>query len=168
MRAKPICNLNIVIMADKAIMPTDARTEERLHFSVEPVEVFDYRNRVEFIAACKRSINRGIPIIEMPSGNDVINDEHGMLLKNPIELKYSNFKSMDELERNSLFVAVECYDQGFLIQSWGRAKSGKWSDEKVLELRLTPDVGIEGAVDAILEHLETRQDRNGVLLNDSK
>ncbi len=114
-------------MADKAIMPTDARTEERFHFSVEPVEVFDYRNREEFISACKRSINRGAPTIGMPSGNDVINDEHGMLLKNPIEPKNSNFKSMDELEQNSVFVAVECYGQGFFDSVLGappRAVSG--------------------------------------------
>ena len=57
MREKPFSNLKIYILADKAIMPTDARTDSRWHCQIEPVEVFDYRNRAEFIAACKSAIS---------------------------------------------------------------------------------------------------------------
>lgn len=148
--------MNIVVMADKAIMPTDARTPSLFHIAIEPVEVFDYRSRDKFIAACKSAVSRGIPEVEMPS--DVTYDEKGILLREPIELKYSNCKSVEELESKSVLIAIECYDQGFLVESWGRSKDGKWSDEKVLELRLSPEVEIAGVVDAILEHLKTRKD----------
>lgn len=170
MRAKPYCNLNIIIMADKAIMPTDARTESRWHLSVEPVEVFDYRNRSEFIAACKRAIVRGIPEVPMPAETEMFWIEGRPELKHPIELKFAGTDNWDDLERKSVFVSVECYDKGFLIESSGRTPKGIWSEQDVLELRLNPEVGIEGVVDAILDHLETRKDLPGstVDFNQSK
>lgn len=165
MRAKPYCNLEIIIMADKAIMPTDARTPSRWHLSVEPVEVFDYRNRADFVAASKRAISRGIPEVTMPSENEMYWDEQGPALKNPLELKYANVSTWDELEQRSIHASIECYDRGFLVESWGRDKNGKWSDEKALELRLEPEVGIDGAIDALLEHLKTRRDLPGLVFD---
>ncbi|MBI1271047.1 hypothetical protein GC174_11505 [bacterium] len=164
MRAKPYCNLDLVMMADKAIMPTDARTSSQWHLSIEPVEVFDYRNREDFIAACNRAIERGIQDIPMPSDDQMVWNDEGPAMKQPIELKYAALNSWDDLERKSIYLTVECYDQGFLVESWGRAQNGKWSDDKVLELRLEPEVGIEGVVDAILEHLQTRKDLPGMSL----
>jgi hypothetical protein len=164
MRAKPYCNIGIIVMADKAIMPTDARTPSRWHVSIEPVEVFDYHNRVDFIAACKRAISRGIPEVPMPSEKEMYWDEQGPAMKEPITLKYAHVSTWDELERNSIYVTIECYDRGFLIESWGRAKGGKWGDQ-VLELRLEPEAGIEGAVDAVLEHLKTRADLPGMIFD---
>jgi hypothetical protein len=158
MRAKPYCNLNIIIMADKAIMPTDARTQSRWHLSIEPVEVFDYRDRNEFIAACNRAVLRGIPEVPMPSDADLLWIDGRPELKEPVELKYSGTDNWDDLERKSIFVSVECYDKGFLIESSGRTPKGIWSENDVLELRLSPEVGLEGVVDAILDHLKSRKD----------
>lgn len=165
MTEKPYCDLGIFIMVDKAIMPTDARTPSRWHLSIEPVEVFDYHNPVDFIAACKRAISRGMPEVPMPSEDQMYWDEQGPAMKEPITLKYANVSTWDELERKSIYVTIECYHRGFLVESWGRAKSGKWSDEKVLQLRLEPNVGIEGAVEAVLEHLNTRRDLPGMTLS---
>ncbi|MCC7527834.1 MAG: hypothetical protein IT342_04890 [Candidatus Melainabacteria bacterium] len=162
MKAKAYCNLGIFFLADRAIMPTDARTPSRWHLSIEPVEVFDYRNRTEFIAACERAIARGMPEISMPSDDQMSWDEHGPTMKESVTLKYAKLATWDDLERSSIYVSVECYDRGFLIESWGRAKDGKWSDEESLELRLDPAVGVEGVVDTILEHLKSRKDLPGM------
>ncbi|TXH03396.1 MAG: hypothetical protein E6R05_03140 [Candidatus Moraniibacteriota bacterium] len=150
-------------MADKAIMPTDARTQSRWHLSIEPVEVFDYRDRNEFIAACNRAVLRGIPEVPMPSDADLLWIDGRPELKEPVELKYSGTDNWDDLERKSIFVSVECYDKGFLIESSGRTPKGIWSENDVLELRLSPEVGLEGVVDAILDHLKSRKDMPGAV-----
>jgi len=165
MTEKPYCDLGIFIMADKAIMPTDARTPSRWHIAIEPIEVFDYHNRADFIEASKRAISRGMPEVPMPSDTEMYWDEQGPAMKDPVVLKYANVSNWDELEKKSIYVTIECYHRGFLIESWGRAKSGKWSDDKVLELRLDPEVGIEGAIDAVLEHLYTRKDLPGLMFD---
>jgi hypothetical protein len=120
MREKPYCDLAMYIMTDKAIMPTDARTPSRWHCQIEPVEVFDYHNRAEFIAACERAISRGLPEIPMPSDKEMYFDEQGRpAMREPVLFKYTKLTDWDELERKSIYVTVECYHRGFLVESWG-------------------------------------------------
>ena len=158
MREKPYCDLRIHVMADRAIMPTDACTPSRWHVAVEPVEVFDYRNRTEFIAACKRMIGRGMPEISNLSESEIVRDSSGPVAKNPIELKYASLASWDELERKSIYVTVTCFSSGFHLQSWNHGTDGKWSDQQAIDIFLDTSVGVEGLVDTILEHLQTRTD----------
>ena len=105
-------------------MPTDARTPSRWHLSIEPVEVFDYHKRVAFLDACKRAIARGIPEVPMPAENEMYWDEQGPCMKNPLQLTYADVASWDDLEKKSIYASIECYDRGFLIEVWGRAKNG--------------------------------------------
>lgn len=165
MREKPYADLGIYIMADKAIMPTTADTTSMWSCEIEPVEVFDYRNRAEFISACKRAISRGIPKTQMPSDEQVLWDEQGPAMKNPVPFKYANVSDWDTLEKETISVQVECYPSGFVVTCFGRAKNGKWSDEKVVDSILKPEIGIEGVVDVILEHLKTRTDLPGMMLD---
>lgn len=162
MTEKPYCDLGIFIMADKAILPTDARTPSRWHVAIEPVEVFDYHNRSEFIEVCKRAISRGMPEIAMPAESEMYWDDQGPAMKQPVVLKYAGISTWDELEKKSIYVTIECYQRGFLIESWGHTSDGKWSDEKLLELRMPSDVGLEVVVDAVLDHLKNRRDLPGL------
>ena len=164
MKKKDVCygSFALYIMADKALIANDADTPMHLSMTVEPIEIFDYNNRDEFISSVKKAITRGIPKVEMPPEEELYWDENGMPgLKNPPELKYARVKDWDELERRSVFYSVECYDRGFVVISCGRSKNGLWNDETALELRMPAEVGLEGVVDAILENLGTRSDLPG-------
>lgn len=162
MREKPYCCIALIVLPDKAILPTSADTPSRFTISVEPVRVFDYRSKAQFLSALESTIERGLPTVSDPPENELIESGNGVPgFKNPVELKYADALSWDQLERKSIFVSVDCYPSQFLIESWGREPDGAWSDQKLLELRLPPDAGLNGVIDAILEHLTTRTDLPG-------
>lgn len=151
-------------MADKAMLVTRADTPIHLTMTTEPVDLFDFRNRDEFLAVVREAAARGIPMVEMPPEDELYWESNGMPgLKNPVELKYAQVKSWDELERRSVYYTVDCYPRGFVVISCGRNKDGLWNDETALELRMPSDVGLEGVVDAIIENLNTRKDFPGLM-----
>lgn len=165
MREKPYCCIALIVLPDKAILPTSADTPSRFTISVEPVQVFDYRNKAQFCSALESSIKRGLPTVSDPPESELVEFGNGVPgFKNPVELKYAEVLTWDELERKSIFVSVDCYPSQFLIESWGREPDGKWSDGKLLELRLPPEAGLSGVIDAILAHLRTRTDLPGLAL----
>ena len=155
---------SLYVMADKAILATQADTPMHLSMTVEPVEVFDYRNRDEFLSAVNRAAARGIPSVDMPPEEELFWDTNGMPgRKNPVELKYAQVKTWDELERCSVYYTVDCYERGFVVLSCGRNRDGRWNDDTALELRMPAEVGIDGVVDAIIENLSTRRDFPGLM-----
>jgi hypothetical protein len=166
MREKPHCCMGMIVFPDKAVLPTSALTASRFTISIEPVQIFDFHNRNQFLAAMKNAIDRGFPTVPDPPEEELIQHEDGMPgFKNSIEIKYAAVRTWDELERKSIFVSVECYPSQYLIESWGRASDGKWSDDKLLELRLPSSVGLEVVVNAILDHLKIRKDLPGLMLD---
>lgn len=168
MREKQICGLSLYIMLDRAILPTQAATPSGFTISTEPVTVFDYRNRAEFIATVEKAIARGNPSVPEPPEEEIFRNASGMPgFKNPIGLKYAAVQSWDELERNSIYVTISCYPSGFLVEAFGRAKNGKWSDETPLEVRLL-GVGVPVVVDVILEHLKSRHDLSKLAIRSSQ
>ncbi len=161
MRKKEVCygSFALYIMADKALIANDADTPMHLSMTVEPIEVFDYNIRDEFISFVKKAVARGIPKVEMPPEEELYWDKNGMPgLKAPPELKYAKVNTWDELERKTVYYSVECYERGYVVISCGRNKNGLWSDMTALELRMPAEVGLEGVVDAILQNLRTRSD----------
>lgn len=155
---------SLYIMAEKALIASQADTPMHLGMTVEPIEVFDYRNREEFLAVVKKAAARGIPQVEMPSEDQLYWESNGMPgRKNPPELKYAQVKTWDELERRSVYYSVDCYERGFVVISCGRDPNGLWNDETALELRMQADVGLEGVVDAIIQDLKTRKDLPGLM-----
>ena len=168
MREKPYAKLGIYIMPDKAIMPTIADTPGMWSCDIEPIELFDFHNRNDFVAACKRAIERGIPQIPMPTEDEMYYDEQGPAMKEPVILKYTKLSNWDELEHKSILISIKCYPSGFVLRSWGHSKNGKWSDDKTLDEVLDTKIGIEGVVDTILEHLKTRKDLPGMNFEQSQ
>lgn len=168
-REKPYAEFNLFILADRAIMPTSADTPSRFTISIEPVQVFDYRDRQALTAAIEQSISVGIPVVADPPEDELEQFADGMPgFKNPPVLKYAGITSWDELERRSICFSVQCYPSGFLVDCWGRAQNGKWSEEQSLDLRLPSTIGVTGLVDAILEHLKTRKDLPGLMMDFSQ
>lgn len=164
-REKLTCGVGFYLMADRAILPTEAITENRLRVDIEPVTVFDYRNRAEFIAALENAIAAGNPIVPNPAEEELQPSADGFSeFKNPPGLKYSGLATWDELERKSILASIRCYPSGYLVEVFGRAKDGKWSEDTALELRLPANVGLSVVVDAILDHLKIRRDLPGLVL----
>jgi hypothetical protein len=169
MREKPYCSISLIVMADKAISPTNGLTPSRFTISLEPIQVFDYRNKEDFLAALKSAIERGFPNVPDPPEEDLIYFADGMPgFKSPPELKYAPASSWDDLERRSISVSIRCYPSQYLIESWGRAADQKWSEDKTLELRLPASVGLEVVIDAILDHLRIRKDLPGLVVDFSQ
>lgn len=166
MREKPLCSMGLLVLADKAILPTSAKTPSRFTISIEPIQIFDYHDRNQFLSVMKNAIDRGFPSVPDPPEEELIQHEDGMPgFKNPPVLKYADTDSWDDLERKSIFLSIRCYPSQYLIESWGRAADRKWSDDKTLELRLPSDVGLEVVVDAILDHLRIRKDLPGLMMD---
>ena len=163
MREKPTCSMGFYILYDKAILPTSAQTPSRFTIAIEPVQVFDYHDKNAFLAAMKNAIERGYPIVQDPPEEELIHHDDGMPgFKHPPVMKYAAIDSWDDLERKSIFVSVECFPSQYLIESWGHGADGKWSDEKLLELRLPTPIGVEVVVNSILDHLNNRRDLPGL------
>lgn len=168
-RERPYAHFNLFILADRAIIPTDADTPSKFTISIEPVQVFDYRDRQALVAAIEHSVSVGVPLVADPSPDELNQFDDGMPgFKNPPILKYAGVASWEELERRSICFFVQCYPSGYLVDCWGRAKDGKWSEEQSLELRLPSTVGLNGVVDAILDHLKTRKDLPGMKMDFSE
>jgi hypothetical protein len=158
--------MSLIVLADRAILPTSADTASRFTISIEPVQVFDYHDKADFLSALKHAIARGLPIVADPPEDELVSHEDGMpAFKNPVELKYASVGSWDELEKKSIFISIDCYPSQYLIESWGRGSDGKWADEKLLELRLPSQVGLEVVIDAIMDHLRNRRDLPGLVIS---
>lgn len=169
MREKPYCSMGLIVLPDKAILPTSARTPSRYTISIEPVQVFDFQDKDQFLAAIKNAIERGYPSVSEPPPEDLVTFEDGMPgFKNPVELKYADARSWDDLEKKSVFVSLDCYPSQYLLESWGKASDGRWSNDKLLELRLPSTVELSVVVDAILDHLKTRRDLPGLIIGPSQ
>jgi len=95
MREKLKWGLGLYLMADRAILPTEAVTENRLRVDIEPVTVFDYRNRSEFIAALEKAIAAGNPTVPNPEEEELKPRADGSSeFKNPAALKYAGVPDM--------------------------------------------------------------------------
>ncbi|MCA0315515.1 MAG: hypothetical protein LCH63_16990 [Candidatus Melainabacteria bacterium] len=165
-REKLKCGVGFYLMADRAILPTEAITENRLRVDIEPVTVFDYRNRAEFIAALEKAIAAGNPVVPNPTDEELQTCGDGFSeFKEPAGLKYSGLPTWDELERKSILASIRCYPSGYLLEVFDRANDGKWSEDTALELRLPANVGLSGVVDAILDHLKSRKDIPGSVVD---
>lgn len=162
--------VNLFVLSDRAVIPTSVKTASGYTISIEPVEVFDYRDRNALKGALEQAVARGIRKVPDLPAKELIYDEDGIPggLKEPIEPRYAGVADWDELERKSIYFFLQCYPSGFLLDSWGRSADGKWSDEKLLELRLPSDVGLELVIDAILDHLKNRPDLPGFTLGSSQ
>jgi hypothetical protein len=159
MREKIICGLSIFFLADKAIVPTEANIPAGFSISVEPVEIFDYRDRDEFVAALWQAIQRGNPDVPNPPDEDIFKDASGFpSFKNPLELKYAQVDSWEEFERSSIYASVSAYQSGYVVEAFGRAPNGTWGEDILLNARVPLDDGLHGVVDALLAHLQTRAD----------
>ncbi|MBZ0188009.1 MAG: hypothetical protein K8F91_17310 [Candidatus Obscuribacterales bacterium] len=169
MREKPYCSMALYILRDKAVLPTSALTPSRFTISIEPIQVFDYQDKLQFLAALKNAIEQGFPKVPDPPAEELVQHEDGIPgFKNPPVMKYVTADSWDDLERKSIFVSLECYPSQYLVESWGHSSDGKWSDDKLLELRLPSQVGLEVVIDAILDHLRTRNDLPGFSFGQSQ
>ncbi|MBS2009178.1 MAG: hypothetical protein JST01_19145 [Cyanobacteria bacterium SZAS TMP-1] len=159
MREKLNCGLSIFFLADKAIMPTEANIPAGYSVSVEPVAFFDYRDKDAFVEALWEAIQNGNPDVPNPPDEDVVRDASGFLgFKRPVELKYAGVESWEDLERSSIYGSVCVYPSGYVVEVFGRAADGTWGEDRLLSVRIPIDAGVDGVVDTILAHLETRTD----------
>jgi hypothetical protein len=159
MKEKIICGLSIFFLADKALIPTEANIPAGYSISIEPVAVFDYRDKEAFREALWDAISEGNPNVENPLDSEVIRDANGFpRFKNPIELKYSGLTSWEELERKSIYASVCSYPSGYIVECFGRAADGSWGEDIVLSARIAIEEGIDAVLDTLLTHLDTRAD----------
>src|ERR1700733_12296015 len=159
MREKIICGLSIFFLADKAIVPTEANIPAGFSVSVEPVKVFDYRDRDEFVAALWQAIQTGNPDVPNPPEEEITRDANGFpSFKNPLELKYAQLDTWAEFERSSIYASVCAYQSGYVVKAFGRAANGTWGQDILFDARVPLDDGLRGVVDVLLAHLQARSD----------
>jgi hypothetical protein len=123
------------------------------------VEVFDYRDKDQFVAVLWQALKTGNPDVPNPPDSEITRDAKGFpSFKNPLELKYAEVASWDDLERSSIYASVCAYPSGYTVEVFGRAASGTWGEDIVLSTRIPIEEGLGDVVDALLEHLQTRID----------
>jgi hypothetical protein len=138
-------------------MPTTYHTDAGFHLEREPVTEFDYRDRSQLIAVIRDAIARGNPVIQTPSPEEVKS-------KLPDIQKRVKARSWKDVERQSIYFSIECFDDEFVVISWGRAADGTWGPEKehALERHIPVNDGIDAIADVILENLAERSDLPGL------
>ncbi|MDR3616020.1 MAG: hypothetical protein P4L53_20855 [Candidatus Obscuribacterales bacterium] len=154
-KEKLLCWLSVLVLSDRALLPTTMKTNQG-HFSVDPIQQIDYRNRQELIDALANAIKVGNPIGEAPS-------RESQRERTSLE-KLVHAKSWADLERKSIYFSIALLSSAVEIKSWGRAPDGTWSDEKAtsLNVKIPQEAGAEGIADVILEHLSQRRDLPGL------
>jgi hypothetical protein len=159
MKEKIVCGMSIFFLAEKALIPTEANIPAGYSISTEPVSEFDYRDREAFREALWEAIITGNPSVANPPDSEIIKDSHGFpRFKNPLELKYAGVDSWEELERASVYASVCSYPSGYIVEAFGRAADGTWSDERVLSERVAIDDGIDAVIDVLIAHIDSRSD----------
>lgn len=156
-KEKKLCWLSLIVLADRALLPTTVKTSQG-HFDIEPITEVDYRDRGELIKSLAKAMKTGNPIAEAPPIED-------QKKQTPME-KRAGAKSWADLERKSIYFSIMVYPSNVRVEAWGRAPDKTWSDEKdtVLDTRVPSVSGVEGVADAILEHLSQRSDLPGLPL----
>jgi len=159
MSEKIICGISIFFLADKAIVPTEANIPAGYSVSVEPVSVFDYRDRDEFANALWQAIETGNPDIPNPPDEEITRDAKGFpCFKNPLELKYAQVETWEEFEQSSIYASICSYPSGYVVEAFGRAANGTWGEDLVLSTRVPIEAGVGAVVATLLEHLLARTD----------
>lgn len=160
-KEKSVCWLSLLVLADKALLPTSTKTNQG-HFAMEPIQQVDYRNRSELVQALQKALDIGNPVGEAPP-------REKQKERTPMEI-LAKAKSWLDLERKSIFFSIMVFPSDIHIEAWGRASNGAWSDEKetVLDVRIPAASGAEGIADIVLEHLKTRTDLPGLSFGQSQ
>lgn len=156
-KEKMLCWFGLIVLADKALLPTRIRTQ-RGDCSVEPIRQVDYKNRKDLIDAIRDAVKTGNPTGEVPEY--VLNKG-----RTPIE-GLAKARSWADLERKSIYFSISIFPSIFEVKSWGRAANGQWTDENetALDVKLHAAKGADGIADVILDHLKTRTDLPGMKL----
>lgn len=159
-KEKSICWLSLLVLADKAILPTSVKTNQG-NFAMEPIQQIDYRNRSELVQALQKALSIGNPTGEAPPSEK-------QKERTPLEV-IAKAKSWLDLERKSIFFSIMVFPSDIHIEAWGRASNGAWSDEKdtALDVRIPASSNAEGIADVILDHLKTRTDLPGLSFGQS-
>jgi hypothetical protein len=151
--------LGLFVLTDKALLPTTCETDAGFHIECEPVCEFDYRQRSELVRVISDAIRQGNPVISAPTPEIVKTSVPAIQAR----LKAKSWK---EVERQSIYFSIECFDDEFTLKSWGRAPDGTWGPDKDLDLERSIPInqGVDAIVDVILDHLSQRSDLPGLPL----
>ncbi|MGH2505922.1 MAG: hypothetical protein ACRDHZ_00650 [Ktedonobacteraceae bacterium] len=152
-----ICGFGLFILSDRAMLPTEYKTGAGYHYSTEPIYEFDYHNRDALIAALKDALGRRNPFIETPSSKQ-------LKTKTAMERR-ARANSWTDLQRKSIGFLIQCWKSDFIVEAWGRAGNGGWESENnpALSVSIPAQSGIEAVADAILDHLNKRNDLPGMV-----
>lgn len=150
----------LLILREKALIPTTYDTETGVLLSDEPFWEFEYTDRQALLQALSEVISKGNPMMETPDPRE--------FRKRKATEKRAKASSWADLERKSICFSITCWPNEYSIQAWGRAPSGEWGSEKepALDIRIPADT--EKLVDTILEHLKTRTDLPGLSFGQSQ
>lgn len=150
----------LLLLCDKALIPTTYDTETGVLLSDEPFWEFDYTDKPTLLLALSEMISKGNPMMDTP--------DHQEFKKRKATEKRAKASSWADLERKSICFSITCWPSEFVVKAWGRAPNGQWGPEKEPALDIQIPANIEKLADAILEHLKTRTDLPGQSLGTSQ
>lgn len=150
----------LLILSDKALIPTTYDTEAGVLLSDEPFWEFEYTDRPALLLALSEVISNGNPMMNTPN-------PHEFKKRKAVE-KHAKASSWADLERKSICFSITCWPSEFAVKAWGRAPNGQWGPEREPALDVRVPANVENLADTILEHLKTRTDLPGRSLNNTQ
>jgi hypothetical protein len=148
------CWLGLYILADRALLPTTCKTEAGTFRDCDPHLEIDYSDRAALRAALQKALLAGNPEISKPT-----KEQRQKLAPTAVAAKA---QSWSELERKSIFFGIRQYPTEIIVEAWAKNSDGSWSENKSFEVSIAIEAGVDGVVDAILQHLSTRKDLPGM------
>lgn len=150
--------VSLYVTAKGAYIPLLNDTDAGFHLENEPVISFNCADVTAMERALAQSLANGNPVIAAPKD---------LCERESVIAKYIGASSQAELERVSIHFSIEQLTNSYVVQCSKRASSGLWDrgKEKALDVSLPKNCGTEQLVRVILEHLRTRNDLPGSMVD---
>lgn len=148
------------LTSDLAYMPTDMDTEAGYFVESAPVKVFDAFDRSALAEALEGALSRPNTVIPTPKTAP----------KDLVIGPYIGISTQKELEQKTVYISVVRLDTGFRIESLRKAPDGTADRQgsKAIDTVLPRETTYEQLAAAIIEHLKSRKDLPGALVDVEK
>jgi len=121
-----------------AYIPTAAKTDAGYYLDIEPVEVKTISDEEGFIAAIKRTINRGHPIVPAPT--------RGTGFPKPVILRHAKMRSLAAFEKDASYWQLHKQDNLYRIEQWKKGTQGGWISDQARSEALPLGASVDEAV----------------------
>jgi hypothetical protein len=130
-----------------AYVPTAAKTHAGYYLDIEPVEVTTISDEEGFIAAIRRTIDRGHPIVPAPT--------RATGFPKPVILRYAKLQSLTAFEKDASYWQLHKQDNQYRIEQWKKGAQGGWIPDPALSEALPLGSSVDEAIKRLVSSVQS-------------